>query len=143
MAPPKTAKKKTLGSRVSVEFGTAGKTTAKASAGTSASAKKFVRMLESTAKLFGFKIAQDSALTRKTKDGKSITVRGEKSVAIKVPTGKKLKSKAGNSYDQLKQIPVPSSASILQIKSFLKKASKKPKYFISPDGRQHTVTTGK
>ena len=136
-----TKKKRTLGSRVSVEFGVTGKQ--KSSAGKSGSTKKFVRMLESTAKLFGFKVAQDSALTRKLKSGSSVTVRGEKSTSIKVPTGKKVKAKSGLQYDQLKSIPVPASANILQIKSFLKKASKKPKYFVSPDGRQHSLTTGK
>lgn len=129
-----TRKGKPLGSRVSVEFGTAGKANSKTK-----QSKAFVRMLESTAKLFGFKQAQDSALVRKTKSGTQITVRGEKATSIKVPTGKKNKSKAGNSYDQLKSIPVPASASLSQIKTFLKKASKKPKYFISPDGRQHTL----
>lgn len=143
MPPQKTTKRKPLGQRVSVEFGTAGKTTARASSAASGGSKKFVRMLESTQKLFGFKAAQDSALVRKTKDGRSVTVRGSKSVSIKVPTGKKNKTKAGKQYDQLKSVPVPSGASLTQIKQFLKKASKKPKYFVSPDGRQHSITTGK
>lgn len=141
MATKKKSRK--LGARVSVQFGVAGKTQAKANQAKGATNVKFVRMLESTAKLYGFKVAQDSALTRRLKDGKSVTVRGERSVSIKVPTGKKIKLKSGKTYDQLKAIPVPAAANLLQIKSFLKKSSKKPKYFFSPDGRQHTLSTGK
>lgn len=131
------ATKKPLGPRASVEFGVVG---SKKAQGKNKSQKNFVRMLQSTAKLFGFKEAADTALTYKAKSGRMVTVRGSKSHAIKVPTGKKLKSKGGLQYDQLKSIPVPESASILQIKTFLKKASKKPKYFYSPDGRQHTLS---
>lgn len=127
-----TAKRKPRGPRVSVEFGNAGSKKAQKD-GT----KEYVMMLESTMKAFGFKQAQDSALTRTSKKSKrSVTVRGSVGAgSIKVPTGKKTKKKT----DQLLSIPVPGNATLQQIKTFLRRAGKRPKYFISVDGRKHSL----
>jgi hypothetical protein len=127
-------KGKPLGPRVSVVVGQV-----KNSDGKNVPAISF--MLESTANLFGFTPARANELTRRTRSGSLMPVRGAKGNAIKVPTGKKRTTRSGK-VDQLVSIPMPGGMTIPKIRAFLKKArSRKPDYFVTSDGYQHSTKT--
>lgn len=124
-------KGKALGPRVSVVVGQV-----KNSDGKNVAAISY--MLESTAKLFGFKPARANELVRKNRKGNLVPIRGAKGNSIKIPTGK-TKTTRGVKHDVLVQIPMPGGMTIPKIRAFLGKSTKNPAYFVSSDGIQHPV----
>lgn len=95
-------------------------------------------MRKATADYFGFKYEKKIKI-RIGKKKQRVPIKGSMGAgSIKVPT--KNKAKGGVGF-KLAQIPVPGPATILDIQTFLKTASKnKPESFFSVDGQSWPVT---
>ncbi len=95
----------------------------------------YSRMLNSVAEFYGF--TKVSSIPKREKSGRTYYLRGNKGTAsIQVPSG----AKTPKGHPQLFSIPIPPSATIGKIESFLAKATKnKPDYFITKDGQSFPI----
>jgi hypothetical protein len=137
----KTNKKNLIGPRVSVLVAQITKKVGSKSTKTNV----YSYMRKATAEFFGFKVA-NAVSTPASKTGtKKVAqlVRGSVgSGSIKVPVPKNTKDKT--KAQKYRQIPIPAGVGLVQIQSFLKKATKnKPESFVSKDGRTYPVVKGK
>lgn len=132
--------KKILGPRATVEF--------ISSKGRGQNKPVYVYMLKSVANKLGFSIIRNPTITRKPSKkqsgGKEIKVvvrgsSGAKHIKVPLPGTTNSTNKRKGSGQKYLQVPVPATANLTDIKAFLKRAKKKPKTFVSPDGRVHPV----
>lgn len=132
--------KKILGPRATVEF--------ISSKGRGTNKPVYVYMLKSVASKLGFSIIKNPTITRtpskkgsKSKEVK-VVVRGSygaKHIKVPLPGTTSSTSKKKGVTKKYLQVPVPATANLTDIKAFLRRAKKKPKTFVSPDGRVHPV----
>lgn len=135
-------KKRTLGPRVTVLF--------KSGTGQGAGSKsQYIFMLKSVAAKLGIEpvktlptVTRKAPKTSKKKSESKMVVRGSSGAKrIKVPVpGTERAAKKGASVKYV-SVPIPSGATLSDVIAFLGKASKKPKSFISPDGRMYSLET--
>lgn len=82
----------------------------------------------------------DPTPTTKNRKGKVLLIRGYKgSGSIKIPYGP-AKVRRGVTYQPTLRVPIPPGIDLIDQKKFVKKATRKAEdYFISKDGRQHSI----